>query len=150
MLYQLAPFQLLEQALLVLGEVFEPLLGMFLSVERLMISRYSMAISTSKDSVHKPCHRGFLSCFVQLNQPALRITANDRNRARQVQVNRFNVASALLALLNMELPLAANPPMPSPLGLCSSTKTISRMPVPIQLQDRIEVSIRRKEEGERS
>ena len=107
---------------------------MFLSVERLMIWKYSIAISTSKFSAYEPCHCGFLSCFVQLNQPALRITANDRNRARQVQVNRFNVASALLALLNMELPLAANPPMPSPLGLCSSTKTISRMPATVHIR----------------
>ena len=86
----------------------------------------------------------------QFSQPALRITARDRKSARHVHVRRFNVASALLALLNMELPLAAKPPMPSPLGLCSSTKTINRRPVPIQLQDKIEVSIKRKEEGERS
>ena len=82
----------------------------------------------------------------QFSQPALRITARDRKSARHVHVRRFNVASALLALLNMELPLAAKPPMPSPLGLCSSTKTINRRPVPIQLQDKIEVSIKRKEE----
>jgi hypothetical protein len=82
--------------------------------------------------------------LIQFSQPALRITAKDKNNARHVHVNRFNVASALLALLNMELPLAANPPMPSPLGLCSSTKTINRRPVPIQLQDKIEVNIRRK------
>ena len=80
----------------------------------------------------------------QFNQPALRITAKDKNKARQVHVSRFNVASALLALLNMELPLAAKPPMPSPLGLCRSTKMIKRTPVPIQLQDKIEVSIRLK------
>ena len=89
-------------------------------------------------------------CINQFNQPALRITAKDKNNARQVQVSRFNVASALLALLNMELPLAAKPPMPSPLGLCRSTKTINKRPVPIQLQDKIEVSIRRKEASERS
>ena len=92
----------------------------------------------------------FLNGLIQFSQPALRITAKDKNNARHVHVSRFNVASALLALLNMELPLAAKPPMPSPLGLCSSTKTINRRPVPIQLQDKIEVNIRRKEEGERS
>jgi hypothetical protein len=45
------------------------------------------------------------------------MTAKERNKARHVHVSLFSVASALLALLNMELPLAANPPMPSPLGL---------------------------------
>ena len=78
------------------------------------------------------------------------MTAKDKNRAKQVHVKRFNVASALLALLNIELPLAANPPMPSPLGLCRRTSTISKMPVPIQLQDKIEVIIRRRGEGVRS
>ena len=50
-------------------------------------------------------------------QPALRIIARDKNIIKKVQVILFKDASALLALLNMELPLAAIPPMPSPLGL---------------------------------
>ena len=85
--------------------------------------------------------------MIQFSQPALRITAKDKNNARHIHVSRFKVDSALLALLNMELPLAAKPPMPSPLGLCSSTKTINRRPVPIQLQDKIDVNIRLKEEA---
>ena len=56
----------------------------------------------------------------------------------------FSVASALLALLNMELPLAASPPMPSPFGLWRSTNTMSSKPLPIHVQDRIEVSIIRR------
>ena len=77
----------------------------------------------------------------QFNQPALKITARLKKIAKQVQVNLFNVDSALLALLNMELPLAASPPMPSPFGLWRSTKTMSSKPLPIHVQDRIEVSI---------
>ena len=50
-------------------------------------------------------------------QPALRITARDKNIPKKVQVILFREASALLALLNIELPLAAIPPIPSPLGL---------------------------------
>jgi hypothetical protein len=50
-------------------------------------------------------------------QPALRITARDKNITKKVQVTLFRDASALLALLNIELPLAAIPPIPSPLGL---------------------------------
>ena len=50
-------------------------------------------------------------------QPALRIIARDRNKTKKVQVTLFKDASALLALLNIELPLAAIPPIPSPLGL---------------------------------
>ena len=49
--------------------------------------------------------------------PALRIIASDKNIIKKVQVILFRDASALLALLNMELPLAAIPPIPSPLGL---------------------------------
>ncbi len=37
--------------------------------------------------------------------------------ARNAHVVRFSVDSALLALVNIELPLAASPPMPSPFGL---------------------------------
>ena len=47
---------------------------------------------------------------------------------------RLSVASALRALLNMELPLEARPPMPSPLGLCSSTLMISSTPLASQIQ----------------
>ena len=50
-------------------------------------------------------------------QPALRIIARDKNIIKKVQVILLRDASALLALLNMELPLAAIPPIPSPLGL---------------------------------
>ena len=50
-------------------------------------------------------------------QPALRIIARDKNIAKKVQVILLRDASALLALLNIELPLAAIPPIPSPLGL---------------------------------
>ena len=50
-------------------------------------------------------------------QPALKITAILRNIVRQAQVSLLRAASALLALVNMELPLAAIPPIPSPLGL---------------------------------
>ena len=50
-------------------------------------------------------------------QPALRIIARDKNIIKKVQVILFRDASALLALLNIELPLAAIPPIPSPLGL---------------------------------
>ena len=49
--------------------------------------------------------------------PALRIIARDKNIIKKVQVILFRDASALLALLNIELPLAAIPPIPSPLGL---------------------------------
>ena len=59
-------------------------------------------------------------------------------------MNLFNVASALLALLNIELPLAASPPMPSPFGLWRSTNTMSSKPLPIHVQDSIEVSIIRR------
>ena len=49
--------------------------------------------------------------------PALKIIAIDKNIIKNVQVILLSEASALLALLNMELPLAAIPPIPSPLGL---------------------------------
>ena len=44
-------------------------------------------------------------------------------------MTRFKVASALRALVNIELPLEARPPMPSPLGLCSRTEMIKMMPL---------------------
>ena len=50
-------------------------------------------------------------------QPALRIIASDKNITKKVHVILLREASALLALLNIELPLAAIPPIPSPLGL---------------------------------
>ena len=67
-------------------------------------------------------------------QPALRIIARDRNKTKKVQVILFRDASALLALLNMELPLAAIPPIPSPLGLWSKTKIIRRTPENAHIQ----------------
>ena len=51
------------------------------------------------------------------NQPALRIIARVKNKIRHDQVALFKVDSALLALENIELPLDARPPMPSPFGL---------------------------------
>jgi hypothetical protein len=47
---------------------------------------------------------------------------------------RLSVASALRALLNIELPLEARPPMPSPLGLCNNTLIISSTPLASQIQ----------------
>ncbi len=54
---------------------------------------------------------------IYFNHPALRITARVKNNIRQVQVALFKVDSALLALVNIELPLDARPPIPSPFGL---------------------------------
>ena len=65
----------------------------------------------------------------QLSQPPLRITANPRNVISRVQVMRLRVASALRALVNIEPPLEAIPPMPSPLGLWSKTEMIKMMPL---------------------
>ena len=70
-------------------------------------------------------------------QPALKITARDKNITKKVQVILFRDASALLALLNIELPLAAIPPIPSPLGLCSKTKSIRRTPENTHIQLKI-------------
>ena len=67
-------------------------------------------------------------------QPALRIIAKDKNITKKVQVILLRDASALLALLNIELPLAAIPPIPSPLGLWSKTKSISRTPENTHIQ----------------
>ena len=66
--------------------------------------------------------------------PALRIIARLKNIIKKVQVILFRDASALLALLNIELPLAAIPPIPSPLGLWSKTKSIKRIPEKTQIQ----------------
>ena len=70
-------------------------------------------------------------------QPALRIIASDKNIIKKVQVSLFREASALLALLNIELPLAAIPPIPSPLGLCSKTNSIRRTPEKTHIQLKI-------------
>tara|TARA_B100000161_G_scaffold175676_1_gene126208 strand:+ start:190 stop:366 length:177 start_codon:yes stop_codon:yes gene_type:complete len=56
---------------------------------------------------------------------------------KKVHVILLREASALLALLNIELPLAAIPPIPSPFGLCSKTKSISRTPENTHIQLRI-------------
>ena len=69
----------------------------------------------------------FLFNFYEI-QPALRIIARDKNLIKKVQVILLREASALLALLNMELPLAAIPPIPSPLGLWSKTKRMRSIP----------------------
>ena len=80
-----------------------------------------------------------VSFFLKIHviQPALRIIARDRNKTKKVQVTLFRDASALLALLNMELPLAAIPPIPSPLGLWSKTKSIRRTPDVTHIQLKI-------------
>jgi len=70
-------------------------------------------------------------------QPALRIIARDKNITKKVQVILLRDASALLALLNIELPLAAIPPIPSPLGLCSKTKSIRKIPENTHIQLKI-------------
>ena len=67
-------------------------------------------------------------------QPALRIIARAKNITKKVQVILFREASALLALLNIELPLAAIPPIPSPLGLWSKTKRMRRTPEKTHIQ----------------
>ena len=54
---------------------------------------------------------------IYFNHPALRTTARVKNKIRHIQVALFKVDSALLALVNIELPLDANPPIPSPFGL---------------------------------
>tara|TARA_B100000700_G_C14748853_1_gene716554 strand:- start:429 stop:617 length:189 start_codon:yes stop_codon:yes gene_type:complete len=57
------------------------------------------------------------SIKVYFSQPALRITARVKNNIRHAQVALLRVDSALLALVNIELPLDARPPIPSPFGL---------------------------------
>ena len=54
---------------------------------------------------------------IHFNHPALRITARVKNKISHAQVVLFKVDSALLALVNIELPLDARPPIPSPFGL---------------------------------
>ena len=75
----------------------------------------------------------FFILFYEI-QPALRIIASDKNIIKKVQVILLREASALLALLNIELPLAAMPPIPSPLGLWSKTKRMRRTPENTQIQ----------------
>ena len=75
----------------------------------------------------------FLLNFYEI-QPALIIIARDKNITKKVQVILFREASALVALLNIELPLAAIPPIPSPLGLWSKTKRMRRTPENTQIQ----------------
>ena len=70
-------------------------------------------------------------------QPALRIIARDKNITKKVQVILLRDASALLALLNIELPLAAIPPIPSPLGLLSKTKRMRITPENTHIQLKI-------------
>tara|TARA_B100000579_G_C22556416_1_gene722257 strand:- start:255 stop:464 length:210 start_codon:yes stop_codon:yes gene_type:complete len=55
---------------------------------------------------------------------------------RHDQVALFKVDSALLALVNIELPLDASPPMPSPFGLCRRTKRIRKIPEIAHTQDK--------------
>ena len=78
----------------------------------------------------------FLFNFYEI-QPALRIIARDKNITKKVQVILLRDASALLALLNIELPLAAIPPIPSPLGLWSKTKSIKSNPDNTHIQLKI-------------
>jgi len=75
----------------------------------------------------------FLFNFYEI-QPALRIIAKDKNIIKKVQVILLRDASALLALLNIELPLAAIPPIPSPLGLWSKTNRMRKTPEITQTQ----------------
>ena len=77
----------------------------------------------------------------QFSQPALSTIARNKKIAKQVQVALFKVDSALLALENIELPLAASPPIPSPFGLCNSTKRIKIKPEAIHIQERTELII---------
>ncbi len=73
---------------------------------------------------------------IHFNQPALRITARLRNKIRHDQVALFKVDSALLALVNIELPLDASPPIPSPFGLWRRTRSIRKIPEIAHVQDK--------------
>ena len=64
------------------------------------------------------------------------MTARDKNIIRNAQVDLFKVDSALLALENIELPLEASPPIPSPFGLWRSTNSIKKTPEIAQAQDK--------------
>ena len=76
-------------------------------------------------------------CKLYEIQPALRIITRDKNMIKKVHVILLRDASALLALLNIELPLAAIPPIPSPLGLWSRTKIMRRTPENTHIQLKI-------------
>jgi hypothetical protein len=69
------------------------------------------------------------------------MTASPRKIVKENHVALFNVASALLALENIELPLAARPPIPSPFGLCRRTSSMSNNPLDTQIQERTEISM---------
>ena len=64
------------------------------------------------------------------------MTARDKNKIRHAQVALFNVDSALLALVNIELPLDASPPIPSPFGLWRRTNSIRKTPEIAHAQDK--------------
>jgi hypothetical protein len=53
----------------------------------------------------------------------------------------LRVCSALRALVNMDPPLDARPPNPSPLGLCNNTLMIKSTPQPNHNQDNTVVII---------
>ncbi len=82
-----------------------------------------------------------LKKLFHLSHPALRIIERLRNINRQVHVALLSVDSALLALENIELPLAASPPIPSPFGLWRSTKKINTRPLETQTQVITEISM---------
>ena len=69
-----------------------------------------------------------ISLKIYFNHPALRITARVKKKIRHAQVALFKVDSALLALVNIELPLDASPPIPSPFGLWRRTNSIKKTP----------------------
>ena len=73
---------------------------------------------------------------IYFNHPALRITARVKNKTRHAQVALFKVDSALLALVNIELPLDAKPPIPSPFGLWRRTNSIKKTPEIAHAQDK--------------
>ena len=69
------------------------------------------------------------------------MTARVKNKIRHAQVALFKVDSALLALVNIELPLDAKPPIPSPFGLWRRTNSIRKTPEIAHAQDKIGISI---------
>tara|TARA_B100000700_G_C15036312_1_gene852992 strand:+ start:1480 stop:1701 length:222 start_codon:yes stop_codon:yes gene_type:complete len=70
---------------------------------------------------------------------ALNNIAKNKKQNNTVQVILFRDASALLALLKIELPLAAIPPMPSPFGLCRRTNITRSRAKKTQIQEKIAV-----------
>ena len=77
-----------------------------------------------------------LSLKIYFNHPALRITARVKKKIRHAQVALFKVDSALLALVNIELPLDASPPIPSPFGLWRRTNSIKKTPEIAHVHDK--------------